>query len=563
MINWGAPQMLYLLFILPVVVAVFILVRAIERRRVRRLIEPQLLARIEPGRSTVWEGVKLTLLVLGIGLMVVALARPRWGEKLQMFKGRGVAVVIALDASKSMLAEDVKPNRLERAKTEVAALLDELAGNAVGIVAFAGDAYVLCPLTTDVEAAKLFLDIVSPDLMPVPGTDYGKAILKASELFTQTAPGSRALILITDGEDLGTQTEQAVQAAKELGVRIYPVAFSTAEGAPIPEKGEGGLVYKKDRSGQVVISRMDERKLILIAQATGGRFYRVEGFSGARLAGELDRLEKEELSGGSFSNYVERYQPFLLAGIVLLFLSLALPSVKSGFGASWRKKVLSGRLLLLLFCVAGFVQEAKADVPALMRAGNGYFRRGKYPEALSFYQRAEVLEPDALSIHYNIGNTYYRMGKFDEAVKELSLATVEKNPRRRSEAFYNLGNSFYRMGKLDEAINSYKMALLANPNDRQAKANLEFCLRKKAEMAEKKRSAEEQKRGSGEQQKQGGAKGQNKEEENQMSAPQPKPQSGMEKEEAERVLQAIENKERQTQKEVHRPRARRQVEKDW
>mgnify|MGYP005854706603 FL=1 len=245
MIQWGAPQWLYLLLLLPVIVGVFILIRIIDRRRVSRWIEPSLLASFEPDRATGQEMGKLLAFILSLALLVIALARPRWGEKLQMFKGQGVAVVIAIDASKSMFAEDVKPNRLERAKAEVSDLIDELAGNAVGIVAFAGDAYVFCPLTTDVEAAKLFLDIISPELMPVPGTDYGKAILKASELFSRTASKSRALVLITDGEDLGTQTEQAVGVARELGIRIYPVAFGTPEGAPIPEKGEGGVVYKK------------------------------------------------------------------------------------------------------------------------------------------------------------------------------------------------------------------------------------------------------------------------------------------------------------------------------
>ncbi|MCL6465301.1 MAG: tetratricopeptide repeat protein [candidate division WOR-3 bacterium] len=552
--HWGAPHMLYLLLALPVIIVFFIVVRDLDWKRVARFIEPQLLARIEPDRAPFLEWVKLMLLILGLGLMVIALARPRWGERLQMFKSRGVAVVIALDASKSMLAEDVKPNRLERARTEVAALLDELTGNAVGIVAFAGDAHILCPLTTDIEAAKLFLDIISPDLMPVPGTDYGKAILKASELFTSTAPGSRALVLITDGEDLGTQTEQAVQVAKELGVRIYPVAFSSAEGAPIPERKEGGVVYKKDRSGQVVISRMDERKLILIAQATGGRFYRMEGFSAPKLAGEFDRLEKEKLSGGSFSNYVERYQLFLLAGILLLFFSLALPAVRNPLSLFIRGRFTFNRrrAALVGFVVSlAVVQTANGDVPNLLRAGNGLFRRGKYQEALSFYQRAEVLEPDALAIHYNIGNTYYRLGKFDEAIKELSLATVDRNPRKRGNAFYNLGNSFYRMGKLDEAINSYKMALLANPNDRQAKENLEFCLKKKEEMKQAPDSSQ------GPQQQSGGRQQQ------QPRAPEYQEQSGMEKDEAERVLQAVENKERQVQKDVRKPRARRQVEKDW
>jgi Ca-activated chloride channel family protein len=327
LINWALPRELLFLIAVPVLLVLGWIFNFRRRKVYRRAVAPELLFRININGNRVVAGLRMGLFILGLLLLSVALARPRWGEKLQLYKGRGIAVVVALDASKSMLATDVKPDRLTRAKTELSALIDELEGNAVGIVSFAGDAYVLCPLTTDLEAAKLFLDIISPDLMPVPGTDFGKAIATATGLFNPSA-GTKALVLVTDGEDLGRNTEQAVLAAKEAGVRIYPVAISTPEGAPIPEPGPGGMSYKKDKNGNVIISRMDERKLIMIAQLTGGRFYRLEGFSAERLRAELDRLEKEELGGGEFSHYVERYQGFLLAGLLALFLALFIPERK-------------------------------------------------------------------------------------------------------------------------------------------------------------------------------------------------------------------------------------------
>lgn len=330
MINWALPGYLWFLVAIPALVLFWVLSRLGQRRHLYRSVDPGLLVRLHTDRIVLLTGAKGTLLVLALALITISLARPRWGERLQMFKGKGIGVMIALDASKSMLAEDVKPNRLTRAKAELSLLIDQLAGNACGIVAFAGDAYVLCPLTTDLEAAKLFLDIISPELMPVPGTDFGRAIAVSLEQFNP-ALGTRALILVTDGEDLGKNTDQAVLRAKEKGVRIYPIAISTEEGGPIPEPGEGGVSYKKDQAGNVIISRMDERKLILIAQATGGRFFRLEGFSAERLGQELDRLEKQELGGGEFSGYVERYQGFLLAGILLLFLALMLPERKIDF----------------------------------------------------------------------------------------------------------------------------------------------------------------------------------------------------------------------------------------
>lgn len=211
---------------------------------------------------------------------------------------------------------------------------------------------------------------------------------------------------------------------------------------------------------------------------------------------------------------------------------------------SGKGKIMLSLLLLIL--------NAWADVRSLGRAGNSHFQRQKFEEALSFYQRAEVLEPDNLRIHYNIGNTLYRLGKLPEAVQELSLAIVDKNPQVRSQAFYNLGNTFFRMNRLDDAINAYKMALLANPKDRQAKENLEFCLKKKQEQSQKPDSTQQEQRQQS---------GENKQE---MQKSQPKPQEGqMDKEQAERILEAIENKEKQTQKEARRPKGRKQVEKDW
>ncbi len=204
-------------------------------------------------------------------------------------------------------------------------------------------------------------------------------------------------------------------------------------------------------------------------------------------------------------------------------------------------------IVLLLMLAA----NANASVGALMRKGNSCFQRQKFEEALSFYQRAEVLEPDNLAIHYNIGNTLYRLGRFPDAVSELSLATVAKKPGARGNAFYNLGNTFYRLYRLDDAIQAYKMALLANPQDRQAKENLEFCLKRRQESSQKDSTGQQESRT-------------NQNQPQAQKQPQPRPQSsGMEKEQAERILQAIENKEKQTQQEARRPKSRRQVEQDW
>jgi Ca-activated chloride channel family protein len=325
-IRWGQPVYLWLLLAVPVLAALSLVVGALKRRRLARAADAHLVPALTETYSPGLARLKNLLLVGALALLLVAAARPKWGERLQLYRGRGIDVVIALDASKSMLAEDVKPNRLQRAKTELAALIDGLSGNNVGIVAFAGEAYVMCPLTTDAGAARMFLDIIGPEMMPVPGTDFGKAIDRSLELFNPKEPTHKALVLVTDGEDLGRNTAQAVDRAATTGVQIFPVAFVTTEGAPIPEYDERGNLqsYKKDKDGQVVMSRMDERELVVMAQASGGRFMRVEGFSGERMLAELSRIRQKDIGGGRYTDFVERYQWFLAAALVLMLAGLGL-----------------------------------------------------------------------------------------------------------------------------------------------------------------------------------------------------------------------------------------------
>lgn len=555
MIKWAEPTYLWLLLLVPALGTASLVWGILTRRRLLRAVDarlvPEVTSSVAPGLGVV----KKVLLLGGLAFLIVAAARPKWGEKLQLYKGRGVDVVIALDASKSMLAEDVKPNRLARAKAELGALIEGLGGNAVGITAFAGDCFVMCPLTTDLEAAKLFLDIIEPDAMPVPGTDFGRAIDVSMSLFSTQEKKYKALVLVTDGEDLGKNTAQAIQRAAEAGVRIFPVAFSTVEGGLIPEYDERGNLksYKKDRQGQTVMSRMNERLLFLMARATGGRFMRVEGFSAERLLAELNAMEKKEIGGGAYTEYVERYQLFLVVGMVLSVAGLVLSNRRGGWlPADWKRRRVGRRWKFLVAVAVFYVlggAPARADVGGLMRKGNGLYARGKYEEALEVYQQAEVLEPDATAIRYNLGNTLYRLERYQEAVKELELAATDKNARRRAEALYNIGNALYRAGELEGAIRAYISALVMNPADRQAKENLEFCLKKRGE-AQRDSSRQE---------------GQQKQSQPQQQPSAPKTEPQMSREQAERVLEAVESKEKEEQKKKQQQlvRRRREVEKDW
>src|ERR1043166_6877906 len=339
MIRWGAPHLLILLVAVPIALLVLLAGAWLKRRSLARLADPGLVPRLTDSRSPRLAAIKAALLLAGLALLVVALARPQWGEKLQVYKGRGIDIVIVLDASKSMLATDVAPNRLTRAKTEIAALLDNLSTIRVGIVAFAGDARVMCPLTTDVEAAKLFLDIIDPDNMPKPGTNIQSAVEAAASLFDPGAETSKALVLVTDGESLDGDPAATIRAAETpsaLGrvtageslrgdpaatirlavgerIRIFAVGVGTLQGSTIPETQGTGTRYKKDKDDKIVVSRLAERLLLVMAKATDGRYFRSESINLNDLVAALDQLEKREIGGGEYVEYEERYQAFLLA----------------------------------------------------------------------------------------------------------------------------------------------------------------------------------------------------------------------------------------------------------
>jgi len=351
-IKWGASQYLYLLLMVPVLTGIWLILEHRKKSALKKIADADTLPRLTENVNARWRIVKTTLFLLGLALLFLGLARPRWGEKLQIYKGRGIDIVICLDASKSMFAQDIKPSRIERAKSDIAYLIDNLNTHQVGIVAFAGDAYVMCPLTTDVEAAKLFLDIIDPSTIPRPGTNLEKAVAVSASLFNPKEESYKALILITDGDNLEGDPMPAVENAKNQGIRIFTVGVGTLEGATIPEpdNATGGVNYKKDQDQKIVVSRLADRLLLLVAKATDARYYRAEGLYVNRLAEELDRMKKKEIAGGEYVEFEERFQYFLIPAFILLLLSVALSDRKgrwfkeNTFGFIKRLPLLLGRL---------------------------------------------------------------------------------------------------------------------------------------------------------------------------------------------------------------------------
>ncbi len=324
MFRFGSPGALYALLLVPVL-AVFLWVAVGSRRRaLERFADLDLVSRLTRTvnyRARAW---KRTLVVLALGLSVFALARPQFGTRVETVRREGMDIVVALDLSESMLAEDIAPNRLERSKLEIQRLIARLDGDRIGLVAFAGQAFVQSPLTSDYGAARLFLNAMDTDLIPVQGTDVGAALAEALDSFRDESLEHRVIVLVTDGEDHEGQIDDVVARAIDAGVRVYTVGVGSSEGVPIPDFDDRGVRrgFKRDEDGVVVTTRLEEATLRRIAEATGGRLYRStpEASELTGLVEELEALGGREIDSRQITQFEEQFQLFLGLALACLFL---------------------------------------------------------------------------------------------------------------------------------------------------------------------------------------------------------------------------------------------------
>jgi Ca-activated chloride channel family protein len=313
-------------------VALGLALMAVASRRGARVtgaVPARLRAALAPGVSTVLPLLRGTAGTLALACFAVALAQPQCGERAEVVKRQGIDVVVALDASKSMYARDVAPSRLERARLELTSLLDLLKGDRVAIVAFAGDAFVQCPLTSDYAAARMFLRAIDPEAMPQGGTNIGAALLLARQVLDNADRGAkdRVVVLLSDGEDLGGEIAEGLGSLREVGARVLAVGIGSEQGEPVPILNKEGAVvgYKKDEEGRTVISRLDRAGLTHLAQATGGEyFFQPRGVAVAEVVKVIDGLKKSELESKVTVRYGEAFQPFVAAGLAFLFLGALL-----------------------------------------------------------------------------------------------------------------------------------------------------------------------------------------------------------------------------------------------
>jgi Ca-activated chloride channel family protein len=323
MITWRAPSLLWLLLLLPAIAAFFVWALRQRQAALQRFAEARLLPTLTPDLDVRRYGWSAAVIVAAIGLLLVAIAGPQWGFQWEEVRREGVDLIVAVDTSRSMLAEDVKPNRLERAKLGIQDLVAQLRGDRIGLVAFAGSAFTQCPLTLDYAAFSESLRALQVGIIPKGGTAIGEAIRTSIEAFEGHQGQHTALILITDGEDHGGDIEEAIQAATDRGIRIYTVGIGSPDGDLIPITVDGQQTFVKDRKGQVVKSRLDEAVLQKIAAETNGAYVRAAGPSlglDQVYTDYISKLDKRELKSTMEKKFEQRFQLPLLAAVVLLLI---------------------------------------------------------------------------------------------------------------------------------------------------------------------------------------------------------------------------------------------------
>jgi Ca-activated chloride channel family protein len=503
---FGSPQILWLLLVLPPALIAFLWWSWRQRNALMtQFIQARLLPDLLSGLSLARQKLRLGALVVAVAFALIALARPQWGYEVEQVKQRGIDIVVAVDTSKSMLAADIAPNRLTRAKLAALELMQIAKADRLGLVAFAGTAFLQCPLTIDDAAFRQSVEALDVNLIPQGGTAIAEAIQTALTAFKE-GNNHKVLVLMTDGEDHDSGAVEAAKKGAELGLKIYTIGIGTAEGELLKiNDAQGHSDYVRDENGNVVKSHLNEELLREIAGATEGGFYLP--LRGAKTIDSLyelglAKLPKSEHQEKLIKQYHERYQWPLSVAIVLLVFEMLLPErkhepkTKPETQATIKPKLTAAAalvlLLLLPLCAWGSSSSALRE-----------YKTGKYDQALKDYQKLLEANQDDPRLHFNAGASAYRSEKFDEAAKQFEKALASPDLSLQQSAYYNRGNTWYWLGEKNpdlkqkneawqKSLKDFDASMKLNPQDADAKYNHEFVKRRLEELKQQQQNQSQQ-----------------------------------------------------------------------
>jgi tetratricopeptide (TPR) repeat protein len=577
MLRFAHPEYLWLLGAVPIIALALFIADQWKRRLLTRFISRSLFPQLVPDASGPKRLVKQTLVLFAVALLVLALANPQVGTRLEEVKRKGIDVFVALDVSLSMKAEDIRPSRLEKAKRDVSSLLRKLKGDRVGLIVFAGDAFVQFPLTADYSAADLFINAVDVDAVPTPGTMIGAAIEKGLESFRNDLPTQKAIIVVSDGENTEGDVSGAIKKAKDAGVRVYTVGMGTPDGGPIPLYQGGQRVdYKRDQAGNIVLTKLDETALQQIAAATGG-VYRQATSGGNEIDdiySDLSGLEKTEMGSLEVTGYQDQFHYPLAGAIFFLVLEHLLSERKGKFIVRLMRLIpIAQRTSVLILLMTAGLAHAQT-VRSHVSTGNDYYAKQRFPEAETEYKKALDKDPTSRHAQFDLGDAYYKQGRFDEAQRSYNASAVSApTPVDQAAAYHNVGNALFKAGKIAESIEAYKQALRLNPRDDDTRYNYEFAkerLKQQQNQQQQSKNSQDKNQQKNRQQKQQQQQQPKQSQQQEPKQDQPKQQQAqpqknkMSKEEAEQILQALRNKEMELQKQLRKREGPRvKPEKDW
>lgn len=566
MFRFESPQYLYLLLVLLALVAIHYYYNYKKKQQIKRFGDPDLTRQLFLGVSRWRPEVKFWLLMAALASFIIALARPQFGTRLDTRERMGIEAIIALDVSNSMLAEDVKPNRLEKAKMMVSNMVDGMKDDKIGLIVFAGQAFVQLPITSDYVSAKMFLETISPSMISVQGTDIAEAIALSMRSFTQQEDVSRAIFVITDGEDNEGRAVEAAKQAASQGIHVYMLGIGNPGGAPIPIPGSGHYII--DDEGNTVVSKLNEGMCREIATAGNGSYIYVDNSSSAqkKLTDYLDRLSKAKMESQIYSEYDEQFQGFVLIGILLLLIDVLILERESK--STWLRRLLAPRSPHLAFCLLLFSLAAMSQTDRdHIRRGNRLMRDSIYDKAQVEYQKAIERDNTNPISHYNLGNALLYQNKAEDAMKEYETAArLEKDKGRLAQIYHNMGVVLQAAKQFDKAVACYRNSLRNDPTNNETRYNYALSLfqLKKNQNNQDNQDQQQDEQGKDEkkEQQQQQQQEQDKKDEQQQ---QPQPEQ-MSRENAEQMLNAAMQDEKATQEKIQKAqqqRQQRQLQKQW
>ncbi len=535
-------ELLWLLLLLPIIVGTYFYAVAKKRKAFKKIGDDALVKELTAHYNTSSFYKKFLLAFLAMALILVSVANLRTKIGAEKINRNGIDVMIAIDVSKSMLAQDIKPNRLDRAKQLLNKLIDKLSNDKVGIVIFAGRAYLQMPLTADHSAAKMYLASATPETIPAQGTVIADALKMCYASFNNKEKKYKAVILISDGED---HDETAIKTAEQMaqeGIVINTVGIGSPQGATIID--EITKEEKKDNDGNTVITKLNEQALSDIAIKGNGNYILYSNTDAAvsALYNQLATLDKREVTDDSLTNYKSWFQYLLAVALLFLIIELFITEIKK---VKKLKPVLG--IFFLFVGISSFAQNANETI----KNGNDAYKKKDYETASKKYEEVIQKNENNATAQFNLGNALYKTNKKEDAVNAFEKAqTTLAKPVEKSNALYNKGVVLQNDKKLEECILSYKNALKSNPNNEDARHNLQLALKKQQQEKQKQDKDKKDK--------------DKDKDKNKDDKPKPEP-SNLSQKQADQKLKALLQKEKSLQDKLHKANAAtpNKQEKDW